>query len=850
MVNGNYNSYVNPQILDAIMKKKGQNKTAPDANNSTQNTTTNTSTTSATSYDANASDILATNNKALFGLDKPQKTLGENSLITTLNSYYDTYKDAYSYLFEPQLENFDTAYQSAMDIVNSIWQPPTEPTKEEFSADFNYVLRYQINEHLWNNAQNTVSNDNSVNSRGVNATTGTPKSVSELNGMTITGENGATIVIDTNFMNDGKGNIVCDPADFAPNAKFTITDKNGNESDLFITTEDFDVAKFSETLNQIANVLGEFSDTALKDFQDEIMFLNINKEAIDGVGGSYVNSTNAISLNGNQQITRNILTHELGHAIDNVGSGNACYSQKDEAFFNQIKEALIKFCPDVAETYPMTTIQEFFAEWYVQANYDESDHMSDVIKLLTDKYNEVQNNPKSTDHEKIVAKATIQVFKDFVNQMRENRRDIVSMDITKRLGGNIEYGLNNIAMNTIIEDKNMFKNFYLLSKLGILDGHFGLKHYLMESLAGGKDSVAVNIAMGLMSKGQELAEQGIPIDKLAAVAKDFIAQSDSFFAKASAAGLSAENLKVSTENYKTPSHGGTSEIGNTSSGFGFGFNDVNSTNSSGGNTSGTSGTHKGNSTNTPTLPDIDMSAFDNYFNNSGNNSLDLGSSTITWGSMSGADFGITPTGTKTAGDTNGITWGYTTDQLKDIYNEAKAQLVEQFGANAQIDIKVDSQGNVQYHVLSGLSDSKQDLSSLIPPHQSENTNNKTNTNTHPHLNGLNIDDFRNSDGSIDVNGLYNAWVATGGEAYTYTDNDVSTPWNSLLDAANGGDWNSFFDGLGADSYDGFDDILGDFNVLLAGGGGSSNFYQDMINNSEKERQKDLDKAQYKANGGR
>ena len=190
------------------------------------------------------------------------------------------------------------------------------------------------------------------------------------------------------FFDQVNGQFVTDlPEDeFDPKATLTIKTPDGDIHKIDILCDATTRTDFANRIDNLFSALTVLPENVLDIMGDELDFINLSSHDFgDGDTLGYVyNTMNGIFLStgSNSVFSEKTLVHELGHALDNYGTlMKETFSISDKAF-NQFKQKLIALCPELENNYALSSVQEFWAEYFCQKNLDDSLHFSKILNTV------------------------------------------------------------------------------------------------------------------------------------------------------------------------------------------------------------------------------------------------------------------------------------------------------------------------------------------------------------------------------------------------------------------------------------------------------------------------------------
>ena len=747
---------------------------------------------------------------------------------TTLSNFIDSflteYKNCYQSTFEPNTSAFTSVFNTSKNFVCNLYPAPLEVSEDEVSGDFNYAFLINTNEYLWN------TNEAQNNSR--NATS----SASELNGKIYTGTNNTKIKVNINYTTDTQGNIIQEPANFGSKATLTITAPDGKESTITVTTDEFDVTKFEQTLNTLAETLGQLEPDVLNDFLTEIKYVDIQNMQNSPAAGFYNFNSNSISFTSNSKITPDVIAHELGHAVDD-GANFTRNSNSIKEDLEKWKETAMKFYPAIVSgNYALSNVKEFFAEVYAEEFSGNSLHLSLLKKMIDKKYNEVMNNPNATAEDKALAEEVKSGLDKLINDASNIVETVREKDDSERLGSNEDYMNNKLAIQNLIKDENISQTYYALQKQGIIPKEcLGVKEFIL-SLLDNKVTYLATIQERGAAAGGHVAEL---TEKLLNDINKIVAE------------LKSQNKPQNNSSTGNSSNGGgfigdnrdaLIDTPNFNDGFNynddFGNNDYNPYTGNTGNTGGTTtpSNNTGNSNNGISNPNPTIGQ---------NDTSDLkyhGSTEVNGGNINDIKDGMTlnsgnpELGTITVTPNDDMIWNAVNEQTQGMVEKTYNDLKEQFGNDANIQIQVstniDANGNITYKIAYNVTSGTNSNSTSSQQNSDSSGDLPNGAKTLPSGAGISWaegagdyykEHYGNGDGTIDTDALTNDWINAGGTATTWTNNGDGT-WSqsdwSPSGSSSGEDWSWL-----------------DFDVFSTGGGGNGNSggFNNLEETSEQER---------------
>ncbi len=201
---------------------------------------------------------------------------------------------------------------------------------------------------------------------------------------------------------DENGNIFSDLKDggkvtISPNvqshywgkeAEIKITDKDGKETSLSLRIKDNlldnDGISGSELVaGSLVSAISGLSEDALIDFKMELSAIETDEKyfAMYDTRDGICRHNDTIAMRTDGGFTSRVLTHELGHAVDDNALNNMQSDENKQAFDDLIK--LIKDKNIIDYSYALTNSKEFFAEYYVHKDgYGFAETDSDLFYKL------------------------------------------------------------------------------------------------------------------------------------------------------------------------------------------------------------------------------------------------------------------------------------------------------------------------------------------------------------------------------------------------------------------------------------------------------------------------------------
>ena len=224
----------------------------------------------------------------------------------------------------------------------------------------------------------------------------------------------------------------------------TLPDVNGNKKTITLRISERSIsskglsgpsqqATLNEIINQIKQAINDLEPAVKNDLFSEITDIEITTDGINkGDEGTYDSYSNVLSLsygnitnggtvtdeNGKKSthlsgISKKVLTHEIGHAVDahHVESQSSEFSSEElQADFDELKSGLMqRYGKDayttsyVGELYFLKNVKELYAEWtaYKNGNGDHKDYAK--LRELEAAANANPNDPTNKAFLRIVA---------------------------------------------------------------------------------------------------------------------------------------------------------------------------------------------------------------------------------------------------------------------------------------------------------------------------------------------------------------------------------------------------------------------------------------------------------------
>lgn len=315
-----------------------------------------------------------------------------DSLLAFTKEYYE---NKYSGIYEDN--SFSKVFEEAKSEVLKNLDKSKECSAEAIVNNLDSQVRYLVNNYMDAQLEESTSSSAPM-TRGVSTE---PKIVTSLRDVpkepdikTIKGKNGATITVTNYSFYFRNTNIVQTMKDkdgiHYPNATIDITLPNGEKYSVNAGIENLNgYAKKNpdnqtppiSAIDKLAETLGSLQAGVLDSFCKEIHYVKI-QDVNNTFAGMYTyDETMTITYRGEKRgeygevispeinnINGYVITHELGHAID-YNKESSSQMKQFENTFNKIKNSkdYQKFVKD--NIYALSDVNEFFAEYFTYKKY-------------------------------------------------------------------------------------------------------------------------------------------------------------------------------------------------------------------------------------------------------------------------------------------------------------------------------------------------------------------------------------------------------------------------------------------------------------------------------------------------
>ena len=281
-------------------------------------------------------------------------------------------------------------------------------------------------------------------------------------------------------------------------AEIKITDKDGKETSISLRIKDHlldnDGISGSELVaGSLVSAISGLSEDALKDFKMELSAIETDEKYFamyDTRDGIYRhNDTIAMRTDGG--FTSRVLTHELGHAVDDNALNNMQSDENKQAFDDLIK--LIKDKNVINDSYALTNSHEFFAEYYA---HKEGYSLADD-KELFDKLENIQDKELKAAYEKIKT-----ICDNIINETR-NKPQTERVNMTRQEKDK----KNNAESEFIKEHRAEIENIFgKEASSSITSDNDFIKLYYQKSYLEGKENEAKELLNALLDTRSDLLE--------------------------------------------------------------------------------------------------------------------------------------------------------------------------------------------------------------------------------------------------------------------------------------------------------------------------------------------------------
>lgn len=281
-------------------------------------------------------------------------------------------------------------------------------------------------------------------------------------------------------------------------AEIKITDKDGKETSISLRIKDHlldnDGISSSELVaGSLVSAISGLSEDALKDFKMELSAIETDEKyfAMHRTQDGIYTHKDTIAMRTNGGFTSSVLTHELGHAVDDNALNNMQTDENKQTFNDLIQ--LIKDKNVINDSYALTNSHEFFAEYYA---HKEGYGLVDD-KELFDKLENTQDKELKAAYEKVKAVCD-NIINETRNKPQTERVNIARQEKDKK---------NNAESEFIKEHRAEIENIFgKEASSSITSDNDFIKLYYQNSYLGGKKNEAEELLNALFDVRPDLLE--------------------------------------------------------------------------------------------------------------------------------------------------------------------------------------------------------------------------------------------------------------------------------------------------------------------------------------------------------